>query len=312
MKEKKLQVFVSSTYTDLIEERQAAVEAILSAGHIPAGMELFTAGDASQMTVIKRWIDESDIYLLVLGGRYGSIEKASGKSYTQLEYEYAQSINKPLFAVVITEKALDKKAKEGDYKIVTERDNPQLLQNFKSQVLNYLVKFWDDKKDIKLAVLETISEFSHSKKDLIGWVRGDQSVNAGLLAEEIARLTKENSELRLKLNDFSKSADVRYSGLAYQQLEMMIKTENCTIDGAIMTLYDFMFTIAEQLASIYGVVIEKNNEAALSQLYKYRLVSYTGGRRCIFSEDGHSFYLKAISLGQYPKELNNISTNLNN
>ena len=64
MKEKKLQIFVSSTYTDLIEERQAAVEAILSAGHIPAGMELFSAGYESQMTVIDRWIDESDVYLL--------------------------------------------------------------------------------------------------------------------------------------------------------------------------------------------------------------------------------------------------------
>ncbi len=49
---KKLQVFVSSTYTDLIEERQAAVEAILDAGHIPAGMELFKAGK-SQMKTIK-------------------------------------------------------------------------------------------------------------------------------------------------------------------------------------------------------------------------------------------------------------------
>ena len=62
---KKLQVFVSSTFTDLIKERQAAVLAILSCGHIPAGMELFTAGDESQMAVIKRWIDESDVYLLM-------------------------------------------------------------------------------------------------------------------------------------------------------------------------------------------------------------------------------------------------------
>jgi hypothetical protein len=38
---KKLQVFVSSTYEDLREERQAAVEAILTAGHIPAGMRDF-------------------------------------------------------------------------------------------------------------------------------------------------------------------------------------------------------------------------------------------------------------------------------
>src|SRR5215211_737347 len=98
---KKLQVFVSSTYQDLREARQAAVEAILSAGHIPAGMELFAAGDESQMKVIERWIDESDVFLLILGGRYGSIEPISGKSYIHLEYEYAVSKEKPLFAVVI-------------------------------------------------------------------------------------------------------------------------------------------------------------------------------------------------------------------
>src|SRR5262245_57179350 len=78
---KKLQVFVASTYKDLRVERQAAVEAILTAGHIPAGMELFTAGDESQMEVIKRWIEESDVFLLILGGRYGSLEPQSGKSY---------------------------------------------------------------------------------------------------------------------------------------------------------------------------------------------------------------------------------------
>jgi hypothetical protein len=66
---KRLQVFVSSTFIDLRDERQAAVEAILSAGHIPAGMELFAAGDESQMEVIKGWIDQSDVYLLILGGR---------------------------------------------------------------------------------------------------------------------------------------------------------------------------------------------------------------------------------------------------
>lgn len=50
---KKLQVFVSSTWTDMILERQAAVEAILEAGHIPAGMELFSADNKKQFEVIK-------------------------------------------------------------------------------------------------------------------------------------------------------------------------------------------------------------------------------------------------------------------
>lgn len=86
--DKKLQVFVSSTYEDLKKERQAAVEAILDAGHIPAGMELFKAGK-SQMRTIQKWIDGSDVYMLILGGRYGSIEEESGLSYTELEYRYA-------------------------------------------------------------------------------------------------------------------------------------------------------------------------------------------------------------------------------
>ncbi|WP_375546918.1 DUF4062 domain-containing protein [Paenibacillus sp.] len=67
---KKLQVFISSTYTDMLEERQAAVTAVLNAGHIPAGMELFKSGDQSQKDTLTRWIDESDAYMLILGGRY--------------------------------------------------------------------------------------------------------------------------------------------------------------------------------------------------------------------------------------------------
>ena len=49
-------------------------------------MELFTAGDQSQIQVIKDWIDESDVFLLILGGRYGTVESRTGKSYIQLEY----------------------------------------------------------------------------------------------------------------------------------------------------------------------------------------------------------------------------------
>ena len=69
---KKMQIFVSSTYEDLKDERQKMVEAILDAGHIPAGMEIF-GGAGTVIGAIKRWIDESDIYFLLLGGMYGSI-----------------------------------------------------------------------------------------------------------------------------------------------------------------------------------------------------------------------------------------------
>lgn len=223
---KKLQVFVSSTYTDLHEERQAAVEAILTAGHIPAGMELFAAGDESQMSVIKRWIDESDVYLLILGGRYGSVEPTSQKSYIHLEYEYAVEQNKPFFAVVIEEDHLEAKIKSAG-SLVIERDNPQKLKEFKAQVLSKLVKFWRDPRDIKLAIMETMAEFSR-RDDLVGWIPGNEAVNTGPAMEEIARLAKENAELRLQLS--TGASDPRsYTGLTFDQMYRSLNGEKSSI-----------------------------------------------------------------------------------
>ncbi|HYH83005.1 MAG TPA: DUF4062 domain-containing protein [Longimicrobium sp.] len=219
---KKLQVFVSSTYQDLRAERQAAVEAILTAGHIPAGMELFSAGDESQMEVIKRWIDESDVFLLVLGGRYGSVEPTSGKSYIHLEYEYAVSRAKPLFAVVIDEQHREDRVKSHGIHVV-ETENAPKLREFREQILTRLVKFWSDPRDIKLAVYETMSDFSR-RADLMGWIPGSQAIDAGSLAGELARLAKENSELRRQLAESGISGQT-YSGLRFDELFGLLSRE---------------------------------------------------------------------------------------
>src|SRR5271157_72170 len=191
---KRLQVFVSSTYSDLIQERQAAVEAILTAGHIPAGMELFTSGDESQMEVIKQWIDESDVYLLILGGRYGSVEPRTGKSYTQIEYEYALNEGKPLFACVMTDSALEDRVKTFGTRAM-ETVNQQKLTDFRALVLTKMVKFWEDSKDIKIAIGETLAHFAR-RDELTGWIRSNQEANMPALADEMARLSKENALFR--------------------------------------------------------------------------------------------------------------------
>lgn len=165
----KLQIFISSTYTDLKAERQAAVEAILKAGHIPAGMELFTAGDRSQWEVIQRWITDADIYMIILGGRYGSIEPDSGLSYTELEYDFAVRSGKPHFAVVIEEAALEKMVHALDSG-VREGDHPEKLKAFRTKVLSKMSSFFSDPKDVKLAVLETVPRLAADHK-LKGWVR---------------------------------------------------------------------------------------------------------------------------------------------
>ena len=58
--EKKYQVFISSTFDDLKEERQKARDTILSMYQFPIGMEMFSAADEEQWNVIKETIDSSD------------------------------------------------------------------------------------------------------------------------------------------------------------------------------------------------------------------------------------------------------------
>ena len=99
MNEKRYQIFVSSTYIDLREEREKLLFAILKLNYIPAGMELFPAMDEEQMSFIMRRIDESDYYVLLLGARYGSLDK-DGISYTEREYDYAVKQGKKVIALL--------------------------------------------------------------------------------------------------------------------------------------------------------------------------------------------------------------------
>ena len=170
MIKRKLQVFISSTYLDLKEERQAAVEAILGAGHIPAGMELFKAGNNSQLTTIKKWINQSDIYMLILGGRYGTIEENSQKSYTQLEYEYAITKNIPIFAVVLSDVFLKQKALEESY--IYEEQYQKKYDDFKENVKKKMIKEVNEIKDIQIGIYESLKELQEENQ-FSGWIPGN-------------------------------------------------------------------------------------------------------------------------------------------
>ncbi|MFR1830451.1 MAG: DUF4062 domain-containing protein [Clostridium butyricum] len=204
---KKLQVFISSTYIDLKEERQAAVEAILDSGNIPAGMELFKAGNETQLKTIERWIDESDVYLLILGGRYGSIEEKSGKSYTHLEYEYAVKKNIPIFAVVLSESKIFKKASIIGKSNSMEEKEIDKYKKFKELVYSKIVREVEDIKDIKLSIHTTLNEFMKLYK-FSGWIKGKEIDDYNNLLKENNRLLNENQELKNNIDKITKKAEI--------------------------------------------------------------------------------------------------------
>ena len=99
--DKVYKVFLSSTYEDLREERAAVQKALLQLNCLPVGMELFPAADEETWSFIKSQIDDSDYYVVVVAGRYGSLAPG-GLSYTEMEYDYAISRKKPAIAFIIS------------------------------------------------------------------------------------------------------------------------------------------------------------------------------------------------------------------
>jgi hypothetical protein len=187
--DKRYQIFVSSTYADLKEERQRVTQALMEMDCIPAGMELFPAADEEQWLFIKKIIDDCDYYLLVIGGRYGSTT-SDGISYTEKEFDYAVSIGLKVVALI--------HGKPDNIPFGKSEQDPNLraqLESFKQKVMTgRLVKFWKATEElpglVALSLSKTIKTYP-----AVGWVRGSSVPNETLLLE-LNELRKQNTELQ--------------------------------------------------------------------------------------------------------------------
>lgn len=189
--DKKYQVFVSSTYEDLQEERKAVIEALLQMNCFPVGMEYFNAADDSQWDVITSLIDECDYYVLIVAGRYGTIDESTGISYTQKEYEYAVKKNIPVISFVHKDIKLLPSGK-----VEQEPEKLVKLEEFKKVIGKKLWQIWDNKDSLASAVILSLNKLIKSKPRT-GWVR-----YVSLSAEankQILALKEENETLKAKL-----------------------------------------------------------------------------------------------------------------
>lgn len=190
--EKRYQVFISSTYADLKEERRIVMQAVLDLACIPAGMELFPAADEQQFEYIKRVIDDSDYYLLIIGGRYGSIT-AEGISYTEKEYEYAVSRNLPVIAFLHEAPGSIAYEKSETEPVLRER-----LHKFRKKVgANRLIKPWRTPEQLASLVTSSVAAAIRTSP-ATGWVRATMPASTEVLAE-INELRKQKADLERRL-----------------------------------------------------------------------------------------------------------------
>ena len=194
--DKRFQFFISSTFTDLKEERQSVLKAVLELDHMPAGMELFPASDESAWQLIQDVIDASDYYLLIVGGRYGSTNQ-EGLGYTEKEYDYAVHKRKPVLAFL--HENPDELPRHN-----TETKNVawKKLQKFRAKLEeNHTLVMWTSAEDLKAKVIVSITS-EMKRRPAIGWVRADQVPSGGTLVDVLA-LRNRVTELEERLQEAS-------------------------------------------------------------------------------------------------------------
>jgi len=180
------QVFVSSTYEDLRAERQQATQAILEAGCFPSGMELFPASDDTQWELIKRVIEESDYYIVIVAGRYGSVGP-EGISFTEMEYDNAVEKGIPVLGFV--------RDNVGDIpfdNIEKTDEGRKKLEAFRRKVMSRTCRKYSSAGELGMAVMKSLMSEARIRPRT-GWVRADQARSE----EDVQRERKLSDELEV-------------------------------------------------------------------------------------------------------------------
>ena len=214
MDEVKYQVFVSSTYTDLKEERRQIVDMLLMYDCIPAAMEHFVAVDEEQFEVIKKIIDLCDYYILLIGRMYGSISPVTGKSYTEMEFDYAVEQGIPVLVFALDEHAVVNPEKE-------EKDviSAGKLAEFRDRAMTgRLVCTWQNEEELLKKIGPSLAK-AFKSYDRPGWYRGDVRFVAddGLISkntsgsEADATKNDNDSDDRLKSEFYGKTVNMIFT-----------------------------------------------------------------------------------------------------
>lgn len=144
-------IFVSSTYEDMIPYRDAVSDALTSIEQLPIGMEHFVSAPDRPLDVCLTDVRRCQLYIVLVGMRYGSLDEETGKSFTELEYEEAVKNKIPVLAFVIDENECPILPK-----FVDVGDNAEKLKKFKSSLDKRMTSRFRSVEHLKEIVIRSV------------------------------------------------------------------------------------------------------------------------------------------------------------
>lgn len=291
--DKRYQVFVSSTYADLKDERRAVIQTLIELGCIPAGMELFPATDQEQLAFIKQVIDDCDYYLLIIAGRYGSVS-ATGLSYTEQEFDYAVSRGLKVIAFV--------HENPDEIPLGKSEKNPasqEKLKLFREKVrTNRLVKPWKSAAELPGLVALNMPQFIRMHP-AVGWVRADKVANEEVLSE-INELRKQNDQFKQALTHFKPSPALE--NLAGLDEEIILRGKYYETYSGKYTDWDVKTTWRKIFGYISPYLVKHPTDGTVKEILAKALftdASHSGGTQEALDDQDFqtvSIQLKAVGL----------------
>jgi hypothetical protein len=262
-------VFISSTYTDLIETRQEVMRVLLRQNHIPSGMEAFNAGDEEQWSVIKRVIDLCDYYVVIISNRYGSV-LGDGTSYTRREYEYALETKKYIMGFIHDDPGSLKKDADEDNDVTRAR-----LASFVDLVKKKPCGFWKNDHHlgslVATAMHEAVTQYPRE-----GWIKAGQydALKAELDAVKRNPPTPAPSPAPVALTITNKKRPESNSRIHHYDLIVTVKNVSKKRLDDWELEFDFPTPLLAR-AIVYGIQVAEQSDAQRS-LFRVSVHERTG------------------------------------
>lgn len=228
--------FISSTAA-VVEYRQEAVDSLHDMGYYCFCMEHFTVHDFDQ---IKTYIKNSDFVLLIIGTDYGSVDIKTGKSWTQLEFEFAKEIGKSVLVIKTPE--LDAALQDGGKKV-------DKLQKKFCKMISEDYELYSRTINARLTLSTVLAQYvAKASSGFAGWSRSD------IVGSELKKWQEDNAAY--DINGTWYHYHYSESDRGYIKLGTIEVTQEFTPDGYALCRFEGMN---------YGVEVvgEKKNKKVI-------------------------------------------------